>query len=91
MSDYTAMKSSAGTAAADSDAQELAEWCDALQSVVRHAGAERARQILDAVTAIARDPVIGWQSTYGSPYVNTIPVEQQPIFPGDLAVEERLV
>ncbi len=29
------------------DAQELAEWCEALQSLVSHSGPERARQILD--------------------------------------------
>ena len=91
MSEYTEIMSRVGETAADSDAQELAEWCEALQSLVSHAGAERARQILDAVTSIARDPVIGWQPTYGTPYINTVPVEQQPPFPGDLAVEERLV
>ncbi|PLW81485.1 pyruvate dehydrogenase (acetyl-transferring), homodimeric type [Kineobactrum sediminis] len=83
--------SSAGLAGAGSDAQEMAEWCEALQSLVSHAGADRARQILDAVTSIARAPDIGWQPTYGTPYVNTVPVEQQPAFPGDLTIEERLV
>jgi pyruvate dehydrogenase E1 component len=73
------------------DAQELAEWCEALQSLVAHSGPERARQILDAVAQIARDPAIGWQPVHGTPYVNTIPVEQQPAFPGDLALERRLV
>jgi pyruvate dehydrogenase E1 component len=91
MSQYNQAMHGAGSAVADSDAQELAEWCEALQSIVAHAGVERARQILDAVTAIAREPRIGWQPTYGTPYVNTIPVEQQPAFPGDLAIEERLV
>jgi pyruvate dehydrogenase E1 component len=85
--------SSAATSRPDhsDDAQELAEWCEALQSLVAHAGPERARQILDAVAHIARDPAIGWQPVHGTPYVNTIPVEQQPAFPGDLALEERLV
>jgi len=78
-------------AAADADALELAEWCEALQSLVSNAGPERARQILDAVTQIARDPAIGWQPVHGTPYVNTVGLERQPTFPGDLAVEERLV
>jgi len=89
MSEYIEILSKAG--ASDADAQELAEWCEALQALVSHAGPERARQILDAVTSIARDPAIGWQPSYGTPYVNTVPVDQQPAFPGDLAVEERLV
>ncbi|MCK9453480.1 MAG: hypothetical protein M0Q90_17445, partial [Bacteroidales bacterium] len=70
--------------------QEILEWCEALQSVVSHSGPERARQILDSIAAIARDPEIGWQPSYGTPYVNTIPLERQPHFPGDLAIEERL-
>ena len=53
--------------------------------------ARAARQILDAVAQIARDPAIGWQPVLGTPYVNTVPVERQPAFPGDLAMEERLV
>lgn len=84
----------AGNSAAsqtDNDHQELAEWCEALQSLVANAGPERARQILDSVTSLARDPAIGWQPSYGTPYVNTVSVEQQPSFPGDLAIEERLV
>ena len=75
----------------DSDPQELAEWCEALQSLVAHSGSERARQILDALSIIARDPSIGWQPVHGTPYVNTITVEQQPPFKGDLAIEEKLV
>ena len=75
----------------DNDPQELAEWCQALQAVVVHVGPERARQILDALSIIARDPSIGWQPVHGTPYVNTILVEEQPRFPGDLALEERLV
>ncbi|MEY3007841.1 MAG: hypothetical protein RI942_2183, partial [Pseudomonadota bacterium] len=73
------------------DNQELAEWCDALQGVVSYAGPERARDLLDAITKIARDPSIGWQPVHGTPYVNTVTVEEQPVFPGDLAIEEQLV
>ena len=75
----------------DEDQQELSEWCEALQSLAANAGPERARQILDAVALIARDPAIGWQPVHGTPYINTVPVNRQPTFPGDLAMEERLV
>ena len=70
---------------------ELYEWCEAFHALVQHAGPERARTILDAVTTIARGPQIAWQPSYGSPYVNTVTVEEQVAFPGDLALEERLV
>ena len=35
-------------------------------------------------------PQVGWSPGIVTPYVNTIPVERQPVFPGDLAIEERL-
>lgn len=89
MTDNTGIVSRADSASAD--AHELDEWCEALQSLVLNAGPERARQILDAVAQIARDPAIGWQPVHGTPYVNTVPVDKQPAFPGDLALEERLV
>lgn len=74
----------------DTDPEELAEWIESLRALVSNSGTERARQILDVLASIARDPAIGWQPAYGSPYVNTITTEQQPPFPGDLAMEERL-
>lgn len=75
----------------DEDAQELAEWCESLQALVTHAGPERTRIILDVISKIARDPAIGWQPVHGTPYVNTVTVDQQPSYPGDLAIEEKLV
>ncbi|WP_430420416.1 alpha-ketoglutarate dehydrogenase [Methylibium petroleiphilum] len=78
-------------AAADTDPAETAEWRDALAAVLAAAGPERARFLLDQLAAQAAEPAIAWQPRGGgSPYVNTIPVERQPVFPGDLAIEERL-
>ena len=74
----------------DPDPIESAEWRDALVSLLASGGAHRVRQILDLLSAIGRDPQIGWQPVRGTPYVNTITVERQPVFPGDLAIEERL-
>ena len=72
------------------DAQEIAEWRDALLSVIAHGGTAQARQILDMLVAVASASDIGWRPSHGTPYINTISVEQQPVFPGDLAIEERL-
>lgn len=74
----------------DGDAQEAAEWRDAFASLLAAAGPARACEILDMLAAQGRHPAIGWQPAFGTPYVNTIPAERQPAFPGDLAVEERL-
>ncbi len=75
---------------ADHDPQESVEWRDALMSVLRSAGPARVRQLMDMLAALARDPSVGWQPARGTPYVNTIAAAQQPSFPGDLAIEERL-
>jgi pyruvate dehydrogenase E1 component len=75
---------------ADSDPAETAEWRDAFAALVANEGPERARFILDQLAILGRAPQVGWSPELVTPYVNTIPVEQQPAFPGDLAVEERL-
>ena len=79
-----------GNAADDPDPQETAEWLAALASLQQQAGAQRVRQIMDALALVARDPAIGWQPQRGTPYVNSIPANRQAAFAGDLAIEERL-
>ncbi|NUU36122.1 alpha-ketoglutarate dehydrogenase [Pseudomonas sp. C2B4] len=72
------------------DLEEIAEWRDALLSIIAHGGTARAKQILDMLVTVASASDIGWRPSLGTPYINTISVEHQPIFPGDLAIEERL-
>ncbi|MBG9388537.1 alpha-ketoglutarate dehydrogenase [Caenimonas aquaedulcis] len=74
----------------DIDPVETAEWRDAFLALVATHGPERARFILDQLAAVGSGPLVGWSPELVSPYVNTIPVDRQPAFPGDLAVEERL-
>jgi pyruvate dehydrogenase E1 component len=71
----------------DRDPEETAEWRDAIASVLRTSGPGRVRELMDMLSAIARDPTVGWQPVRATPYVNTIHVTQQPMFPGDLAIE----
>src|SRR6201988_5004527 len=79
-----------GTGFEDVDPQETGEWCDALDAVVAYCGPLRARYLLDVLAQRARRHGIGWTPTLSAPYVNTVPVGDQPVFPGDLAIEERL-
>ena len=74
----------------DTDPAETAEWREAFASLARTQGPERARWMLDELARIARAQRIGWQPELATPYANTIAVENQPPFPGDLAIEERL-
>ncbi|QIL79372.1 alpha-ketoglutarate dehydrogenase [Diaphorobacter sp. HDW4A] len=76
--------------AMDANPQETAEWRDAFLALVATEGPERARFVLDELARMARAQRIGWQPDLNTPYVNTVSVESQPVFPGDLAVEEKL-
>ncbi len=74
----------------DTNPDETAEWRDAFEALLATEGPARARYILDQLAHRAREPQVGWTPGMVTPYVNTIPVERQPAFPGDLAIEERL-
>jgi len=74
----------------DTDPVETAEWRDAFLALVQREGPARARYLLDQLAVLARGPAVGWSPELVTPYVNTIPVERQPVFPGDLAIEEKL-
>lgn len=74
----------------DPDPQETAEWLDAFEALVGTQGPSRARDLLNALSRSARTQRIGWQPELCTPYVNTIHVDEQPVFPGDLAIEERI-
>jgi len=76
--------------AIDLDPQETAEWQQAFLTLLAAEGAQRAHFILDELTRLARRHHTGWQPERVTPYVNSVGVEQQPVFPGDLAIEERL-
>ncbi len=75
---------------ADPDPQETAEWREAFEALVAAQGPARARHMLDELARLAREQRIGWKPELATPYFNTIAVDQQPVFPGDLALEERL-
>ncbi|MCE3271579.1 MAG: aceE [Ramlibacter sp.] len=76
--------------AGDTDPAETAEWRDAFLALVATHGPARARFILDELAVLARGPRVAWSPELVTPYVNTVPVERQPVFPGDLAIEEKL-
>jgi pyruvate dehydrogenase E1 component len=75
---------------ADNDPLETQEWRDGLLAVLNTCGAERARYLLNELAHLAGASRVGWQPPLATPYANTIAVEAQPKFPGDLAIEEQL-
>jgi pyruvate dehydrogenase E1 component len=74
----------------DIDPIETAEWRQAFEGVVGAYGPERARYLLDQMVALAHQSQIDWSPELVTPYVNTIPVQAQQPYPGDLAIEEKL-
>src|SRR5437763_836933 len=82
--------SSENGAGADPDAVETSEWLEALDAVVAHDGVDRARQILARVVERAQHAGAGPIASLNTPYVNTIPPEQEAKLPGDSALERRL-
>jgi pyruvate dehydrogenase E1 component len=74
----------------DVDPSETAEWRDAFLALLATEGPARARFILDNLVQVANTAHVHWQPDLVTPYVNTVAVTQQPAFPGDLAMEERL-
>jgi pyruvate dehydrogenase E1 component len=74
----------------DLDAIETTEWLEALDAVVSSDGPDRARDLLTRVIERAQRAGTGPIASLNTDYVNTIPAEREPAFPGDAAVERRL-
>jgi pyruvate dehydrogenase E1 component len=77
-------------AGADLDAVETTEWLEAVDAVVSHDGPDRARDLLKRVLERAQHAGTGTIASLNTAYVNTIPADREPPFPGDPAVERRL-
>jgi len=76
--------------AQDTNPEETAEWREALLSLLVSEGPERVNQILNSLTTVARQHRTGWLPDLNTPYANSISVDDQPEFPGDIQIEERL-
>ena len=74
----------------DPDPQETQEWLDALKAVVDSAGPERGRYLMAQLESQAQELGIVSQAQPFSAYRNTIPLDRQGSYPGDLRIEERL-
>ncbi len=79
-----------GSAHVEPDADETHEWIQALDGVISAEGPQRARELIEALTVRARTRGADIPIVLTTPYVNTIPVHEQPPFPGDHGLEERL-
>ncbi|MFP5400599.1 MAG: pyruvate dehydrogenase (acetyl-transferring), homodimeric type [Gammaproteobacteria bacterium] len=74
----------------DTDPQETKEWLESLAAVVEHAGPARAHYLIETLIATARQEGVNIPYSATTEYINTIPAEQQPPYPGDPDMEIKL-
>ena len=74
----------------DTDPQETAEWHASFDSTLAHAGPVRARYLMLSLLERAREKNVGLPYLRTTDYINTIPPEREPEFPGDEAIEKRI-
>ncbi|HUA94512.1 MAG TPA: pyruvate dehydrogenase (acetyl-transferring), homodimeric type, partial [Acidimicrobiales bacterium] len=74
----------------DADPTETSEWLDAFDDIVDAHGRTRARYLLMRILERARQKQVDFPVTVSTPYVNTIPSDEEPEFPGDEYLERRI-
>ena len=74
----------------DIDSDETREWVESFDSVVRSRGRARARYIMLRLLERAREQQVGVPGLRSTDYINTIPPEREPWFPGDEYAERRI-
>ncbi len=69
---------------------ENQEWRESLDYVLKEQGPERVRQLLRQLQVRAQEQGVSIPFTANTPYINTIPASQQPVFPGNREIERRI-
>src|SRR5215470_3710085 len=72
------------------DTEEIAEWVEAFDQVVDEEGASRGTQLLQALSRRAREAGVDVPVQLNTPYLNTIPVDEEIPYPGDRLLERRI-
>ena len=74
----------------DVDPDETAEWVRSLDDMISSRGRERARYVMLRLLERAREQNVGVPALRSTDFINTIPPEREPEFPGDLDIERRI-
>jgi pyruvate dehydrogenase E1 component len=69
---------------------EVREWIESLQEVLDRAGPEHVRRILRETSLYANSKGVDIPFSANTPYLNTIPLEEQPPYPGIREIEQRI-
>ncbi len=79
-----------GADAATIEEVETREWIESLDYVIENGGPDRVRRLLRMLEARAVDRGVDLPFLANTRYVNTIPVHEQPKYPGDVELEWRI-
>ena len=74
----------------DTNPEETQEWLASLDALLKNAGPVRARYLMLSLLREAHDKDIGLPNLRVTDYMNTIPPEEEPKFPGDEFLERRI-
>ncbi len=74
----------------DLDPIETREWLAGFETLVRESGVDRGTYILRRLLDQARATQVPLPAVLNTPYVNSITLDRQPQFPGNMEVEARL-
>ena len=74
----------------NTDAIETREWLESLDWVLDHGGPERVRRLLEDLQIHARKAGVEIPFEATTPHINTIPVSDQPPYPGGREIERRI-
>jgi len=74
----------------DTDPQEISEWHESFDAVLKNAGPVRARYLMLSLLKRARERNVDLPYLRTTDYINSIPPEREPEFPGDEVIERRI-
>ncbi|MCL8026289.1 pyruvate dehydrogenase (acetyl-transferring), homodimeric type [Nocardioides bruguierae] len=74
----------------DIDPSETQDWIDSFDAMVSERGRDRARYVMLRLLERARQEQVGVPALRSTDYINTIPPEREPWFPGDEDIERRI-
>ncbi|PWT91775.1 MAG: pyruvate dehydrogenase (acetyl-transferring), homodimeric type, partial [Acidobacteria bacterium] len=74
----------------EQQAIETREWLESIDYVLQSGGAERVKNILRHLQVHVQEEGVVLPFTANTPYINTIPADKQPTFPGNREIERRI-
>ncbi len=69
---------------------ETREWIESLEWILANQGSDRVRRLLEDLQIYAQREGVKIPFTANTPHINTIPVDQEPLYPGNRDIERRI-